>query len=124
MYLREVVSPRKRGPDARYLQLVEGERDSQGRVLDLEPVQHRTPERISSHVHICVLAYLLVRLAENRTQLGWDQIRERVERISLAELSAGRASILQTTSLAREEQDLLNCCKVPLPPKVLQVTSQ
>jgi hypothetical protein len=32
MYLREVVSPRKRGPDARYLQLVEGERDAQGRV--------------------------------------------------------------------------------------------
>jgi hypothetical protein len=32
MYLREVVSPRKRGPDTRYLQLVEGERDAQGRV--------------------------------------------------------------------------------------------
>src|SRR4051812_50216124 len=32
MYLREVVSPRKRGPDTRYLQLVEGERDTQGRV--------------------------------------------------------------------------------------------
>jgi hypothetical protein len=32
MYLREVVSSRKRGPDTRYLQLVEGERDAQGRV--------------------------------------------------------------------------------------------
>src|SRR4028118_1762697 len=52
MYLREVVSPRKRGPDTRYLQLVEGERDAQGRVqtrilhsfgrtdqLDLEQIQ-------------------------------------------------------------------------------------
>ncbi|HEY0152842.1 MAG TPA: hypothetical protein VGB92_12650, partial [Longimicrobium sp.] len=52
MYLREVISPRKRGRDTRYLQLVEGERDARGRVqtrilhsfgrtdqLDLEQIQ-------------------------------------------------------------------------------------
>ena len=92
-------------------------------VLDLEPVQHRTPERISAHVHICVLAYLLIRVAENRAQRGWEQIREQVERISLAELTTDRASILQTKVLTRSERDLLNCCKAPSPPQILQVTS-
>jgi len=70
-------------------------------VLDLEPVQHRTPERITAHVHICVLAYLLLRVAENRAQVGWEQIRERLERISLTELTTDRASVLQTKALTR-----------------------
>jgi hypothetical protein len=39
----------------------------------LEPVRHRTPGRITAHVPICVLAYLLIRVVENRAQLGWDQ---------------------------------------------------
>lgn len=93
-------------------------------VLDLEPVQHRTPERITAHVHICVLAYLLIRVVENRAQAGWEHISEQVERISLTELTTDRASILQTKALARTERDLLNCCKVPLPPKIVQVTPE
>jgi hypothetical protein len=92
-------------------------------VLDLEPVQHRTPERITAHVHVCVLAYLLVRLAENRAQRGWEQIREQVERICLTELTTDRASVLQTKALTKSERELLNCCKAPLPPQILQVTA-
>lgn len=112
-------------------ELVQGYRDlwkaerafrSMKSVLDLEPVQHRTPERIAAHVHLCVLAYLLARIAENRAQTGWEQIRERLERISLTELSTDRASILQTKALTREERDLLNCFKIQAPPKILQVT--
>jgi transposase len=114
-------------------ELVQGYRDlwraerafrSMKSVLDIEPVQHRTPGRITAHVHICVLAYLLIRVAENRTQLGWEQVREQVERISLAELTTGRASVLQTKVLTRAEADLLNCCKVPPPPRILQVTAE
>jgi transposase len=91
-------------------------------VLDLEPVQHRTPERITAHVHICVLAYLLLRVAENRAQVGWEQIRERLERISLTELTTDRASVLQTKALTRSEREFLNCFRIPLPPQILQVT--
>jgi hypothetical protein len=114
-------------------ELVQGYRDlwkaerafrSMKSVLDLEPVQHRTPNRIAAHVHLCILAYLLARIAENRAQTGWEQIRERLERISLTELSTDRASILQTKALTREERDFLNCFKIPAPPKILQVTSQ
>lgn len=92
-------------------------------VLDIEPVQHRAPDRITAHVHVCVLAYLLIRVAENRAQLGWEQIREQVERISLSELTTDRASVLQTKTLTRAEANLLNCCKAPLPPQILQITS-
>lgn len=93
-------------------------------VLELEPVQHRTPDRITAHVHVCVLAYLLIRLAENRAQAGWETIREEVERISLTELTTERASVLQTKTLTRREANLLNSCKAPLPARILQVTSE
>lgn len=93
-------------------------------VLDLEPVQHRTSERITAHVHVCVLAYLLIRVAENRAQLGWERIREQVERISLTELATDRASVLQTKALTRGERDLLNSCKAAPPPRILQVTAR
>lgn len=93
-------------------------------ILDLEPVQHRTPERITAHVHVCVLAYLLARIAENRAQIGWEQVRERLERISLTQLTTDRASILQTKTLTKEERDLLNCCKAAPLPKILQVVSK
>jgi hypothetical protein len=93
-------------------------------VLDLEPVQHRTPERITAHVHVCVLAYLLTRVAENRAQLGWERIREQMERISLAELTTDRASVLQTKVLTRAERDLLNSCRAPAPPRILQITPE
>lgn len=92
-------------------------------VLDLEPVQHRTAERITAHVHLCVLAYLLVRVAENRAQLGWERIREQLERITLTELTTDRASVLQTKSLTKAERDLLNCCKAAPAPQILQVTA-
>ena len=92
-------------------------------VLDLEPVQHRTPDRIAAHVHVCVLAYLLIRVAENRAQAGWEQIREQMERITLTELTTDRATVLQTTAVTRTERDLLNCCKATPPPKILQATT-
>jgi hypothetical protein len=92
-------------------------------LLDLEPVQHRTPERITAHVHLCVLAYLLSRVAENRSRCGWSEIRERLERITLAELATERASVLQTKALSAPERDLLNSCGVAAPPKILQVVS-
>jgi hypothetical protein len=114
-------------------ELVQGYRDlwraerafrSMKSVLDLEPVQHRTTERITAHVHVCVLAYLLTRIAENRAQAGWEQIREQVERISLAELTTDRASVLQTKTLTRVERDLLNSCKALPLPRILQVTPE
>jgi hypothetical protein len=225
MYLREVVSPRKRGPDSRYLQLVEGERDAQGRVqtrilhsfgrtdqLDLEQIR-RLVEQLSRYLdpaaspaasglevtrtwtfggtHLLDSLWRELRLDEFFSHAlearsfaqpveralfalvahralapasklacsrwagasAWIPGLERggaeldvqhlyramdflhgampelqehlyfqVERITLNELTTGRASVLQTKSPTSAERDLLNCCRVPLPPKTLQVT--
>lgn len=91
-------------------------------VLELEPVYHRTPERITSHVHLCVLAYLLTRLTESRTGESWELTRERLEQISLSRLETDRATVLKTKQLTAEETSFLKRCGVNTPPRILRIT--
>ncbi len=91
-------------------------------VLEIEPVFHRTPERITAHVHLCVLAYLLTKVVENRTGESWEQARERLERITLTKIESERATVLQTTRLGAQEKAFLNGCGVAEPPRILQLT--
>jgi len=112
-------------------ELVQGYRDlwrierafrSMKSLLDIEPVHHRTPERITAHVHLCVLAYLLTRLVENRTEQSWQLARERLERISLSRLQTAQATVLQTKQLSADEQEFLNRCQIAAPPRIVQLT--
>lgn len=91
-------------------------------VLEIEPVFHRTPERITAHVHLCVLAYLLTKVVENKSGLSWEQARERLERIALTKIESARATVLQTTRLGAQEKAFLNSCGVTEPPPILQLT--
>ena len=88
-------------------------------VLEIEPVYHRTPERITAHVHLCVLAYLLTRVVENRAQESWELARERLERISLARIEGGQAAVLETKRLTPAEQEFLKKCGVAPPPRIV-----
>ena len=79
-------------------------------VLEIEPVYHRTPERITSHVHLCVLAYLLTRLVENRTGESWELARERLNQISLTAIKTERATVFKTKELNADERSFLKRC--------------
>jgi hypothetical protein len=47
-------------------------------------------EELREHAHLCVLAYLLMRIAENRVEESWPLIREKVERVlSTTDAKAG-----------------------------------
>jgi transposase len=43
--------------------------------LELRPVYHRKEDRIRAHIVLCWLALLLIRVAENRTQDTWRNLR-------------------------------------------------
>ncbi len=67
-----------------YKQLLEVERAFRTlkTTLELRPLYHHKDDRIASHVFICFLALLLVRIAERKTGLTWDRIRTTMERRS------------------------------------------
>jgi transposase len=104
------------------LWLVERAFRSMKSVLEIEPVYHRTPERITSHVHLCVLAYLLTRLVENRTGESWELAREQLNQISLTGIKTERATVLKTKELNADERSFLKRCGVDAPPRILRIT--
>jgi len=104
------------------LYLVERAFRSMKSILEIESVYHRTKERITSHVHLCVLAYLLTRLVENRSGESWELTHERLEQISLSRLETDRATVLKTKRLTAEETSLLKRCGVAIPPRILRIT--
>jgi len=91
-------------------------------VLSIEPVYHRTTTRITAHAHLCVLAYLLIRVVENRTTTSWPLVREPLERISLARVETGGTAFHQRKRLTGPERTLWNKCHLDPPAKVLQVS--
>lgn len=90
-------------------------------VLEIEPVYHRTAERITAHVHLCVLAYLLMKVVENRAQESWELARERLERISLTRIEGRQATVIQTKQLSPSERDFLHRCGGDPPPRIVEL---
>ena len=68
-----------------YKQLMEVERAFRTlkTTLSLRPMYHSKDDRIRSHVLLCFLALLLVRIAETKTGLSWPRIRKEMQRLHL-----------------------------------------
>jgi hypothetical protein len=93
--------------------------------LELRPLYHRKDDRIRSHVLICFLALLLVRIAERKAGQTWDRMRSILDRIHLGEFSGKDGRILQRTELTPEQSILLKSLGIAPPPLVrsIQTTS-
>jgi transposase len=106
-----------------YKQLLEVERAfrSLKQTLELRPIYHRKDERIRTHVTLCWLALLLIRIIENKTGESWEKTRRVLERIHLGEFAAKDGRILQRTDLTREQEQTLNRLGIKPPPKVEKV---
>ena len=100
-----------------YKQLMEVERAFRTlkTTLELRPVHHRRVDRIKSHVLLCWLALLLVRVAEKETGETWDTIRKKMERMHLGEFLGKGGRVLQRTELTQDQHNLLKKLKIPSP---------
>jgi transposase len=106
-----------------YKQLMEVERAFRTlkTTLELRPIFHRKDERIRSHVLLCFLALLLVRIAERETGETWDRIRSVMERLHLGEFSSKDGRILRRTELTADQLNILNRLKIAAPPAFFDV---
>lgn len=110
-----------------YKQLMEVERAFRTlkTTLDLRPVYHRKDERIQSHVFLCFLALLLVRIAERKTSMTWDNIKAHMERLHLGEFFSKEGRVFQTTEPTPEQVNILKQLKISPPQRIrhVQMTS-
>lgn len=103
-----------------YKQLMEVERafKTLKTTLELRPLYHHKDERIRSHVLLCFLSLLLVRIAERQTGQTWDHLRAILERIHLGEFESKDGRILQRTELAPDQANLLKTLNISPSPKI------
>jgi len=106
-----------------YKQLLEVERAFRTlkSTLSLRPVYHSKDDRIRSHVLICWLALLLVRIAEVETGQSWAKIRQQMQQQNLIDLFGQNGRILQHTELTPSQRNILNKLKIKPPKRILHV---
>jgi hypothetical protein len=83
--------------------------------LSLRPVYHSKDDRIRSHVLICWLALLLVRLAEVETDMSWAVIRRVMQRLHLGEFLNEKNRILRHTALTADQANIFKKLKITPP---------
>ena len=64
--------------------------------LDLRPVYHRKETRIRSHVLLCWLSLLLIRIAENATGETWRNLRTELDKLHLGRFSGSAGEVAPT----------------------------
>jgi len=106
-----------------YKQLLEVERAFRTlkSTLCLRPVYHSKDERIRSHVQLCWLALLLIRIAEVETELSWPRIRRQMQQLNLIDFFGKNGRILQHTELTADQRNILNKLKISPPKRILKV---
>jgi len=92
--------------------------------LHLRPVYHWKPERIQAHVVLCWLALLLVRVAENRTDHSWRQLRDTWHRLHLGTFRGPHGTVQQRTELTANHRRLFQQLQVDPPPRIHEITPE
>ena len=83
--------------------------------IDMRPVYHRREDRIESHVQLCWLALLLLRVAETQATDTWRNIRNELDRMHLVTLATSHGTVSQRTELTHRQRQILNALDLPEP---------
>ena len=90
--------------------------------LALRPVYHRKDERIRSHVLLCWLGLMLIRIVENKTGRTWRDVRNVFQRIHLVETRSTDGTVLQRTELTDEHRGILSQLDLPEPQQIWDIS--
>lgn len=105
-----------------YKQLLEVERAFRTlkSTLSLRPVYHSRDDRIRSHVLLCWLSLLLVRIAEVETGQSWPAIRRKMQQQNLIDLFGKNGRILQHTETTNQQRNILNKLNIPPQKRIIK----
>ena len=103
-----------------YKQLLEVERAwrDMKTTLDLRPVYHHREDRIRSHVLLCWLSLLLIRIAENATGETWRNLRTEMDRLHLGRFVGPAGEVSQRTEITPSQAAIFKAADVAEPPQI------
>jgi hypothetical protein len=86
--------------------------------LELRPVYHR---RVRTHVILCWLALLLVRIVETTTGDTWNRIREDLQELHVSTFEGPAGTFRQRTELSTAQRDILSKLGIDAPKKIIEL---
>lgn len=89
--------------------------------LEVRPMFHWMPHRITAHVKLCVLALMIQRAAEIATGLSWRQLASRLERLKAVRYTSEGRIIVQAAAIDPELAGMLDKLDVAPPKTILAV---
>jgi hypothetical protein len=99
-------------------QVERGWRDLKG-ALRLRPVYHHREDRIRSHIQLCWLGLLLIRVAENATGDTWRNLRNELDRMHLVTLATDDGRIAQRSATTTRQRQILTALQIREPAQIL-----
>ena len=104
-----------------YKQLLEverGWRDMKGS-LGLRPVFHHREDRIRSHVQLCWLGLLLMRVIENQTGDTWRNVRHELDRMHLVTMETAEGRVAQRSNTTAGQAEIFKSLAIAEPGRFL-----
>ena len=89
--------------------------------LEVRPMFHWMPQRITAHVKLCVLALMIQRAAEITTGLPWRQLASLLERLKAVRYTSEGQTVVQATRMAPELTEIFKKLDISAPKTILAV---
>ncbi|KXA93622.1 hypothetical protein AKJ64_00135 [candidate division MSBL1 archaeon SCGC-AAA259E17] len=118
------LKPRKAMEAYKNLKDVEKAFDELKNFLKIRPIYHRTDKRVKGHVFICILALLLKRLIEKKTEEPFNKTFRKLEKLKASEIEFRGKKIIQRNQISKTQKQLFKTLGIMEPPKVLNVETK
>ena len=87
--------------------------------LVLRPVFHHREDRVRTHVQLCWLALLLIRVVENATDDTWRNVRDELQRMHLITLATADGQVAQRSATTPGQKTILSTLQLLAPAPAL-----
>ena len=106
-----------------YKQLFEVERVFRDlkHVIDIRPVYHRLSQRIQSHILLCWLTMLLIRIAETQSGKTWFEIKKILSPLKVGIFSSSKGKVFQLNPVKPGQQKLFKILEIEAPKRFLKL---
>jgi len=90
--------------------------------LEVRPMYHLAPQRITAHVKLCVLALQIQRAAEIRCERTWTDLAQVLGRLKAVRYRTAKRTIVQRTEVSGDLAQTLRQLRVQPPSKLLSIS--
>ena len=90
-------------------------------LIDIRPVYHRKEQRIKSHILLCWLAMLMIRIAEQESHMTWFQMKKIFNKLHLGTLKTPQGTVRQTSEITGDIKKLFKALQIDTPNKVMHI---